>query len=383
MIVPRFVAMAFAVALIAVTGLRPDTLAGLGAATAALPSDDAVWQGLLAALLFAAAVRLKPKGPVRVATSVTMLGLILSTLAILIVAWSARWLFGRLGLEIDFAYCLLFAAAATPADPIAVLRSLRLAGGGAGLAQRATGEALLANLAGIVVFAVVITRLEPAGAFQGLPALLAQQAGGAILLGICLGLAALVLLRLHAHPAVVAAASFAVVGGAWWLGEVLPLSGPVAAAVAGFVIASVRHDESEGADPRSALPAVWSVVAEVVTVVLIVALALALVASPATLHFYGAGVFLVPIAVLARALIVFPALWAFARAWQLPDELARTVTWGGVRGGLLAALVLSLPAGLEATMLQAAAFVLLLFSLLLQAPVYGFLLASRRPLAES
>lgn len=379
MIPSRFLVMLLAAGLVAAGVLRPGLLDPLTAVAGTVSSS--LIDAALCVLLFAAAVQLRARAPARTIAFAVQLSLLATLMTVLVTAVASRWVLGRLGVEVPFIHCLLFGALIAPADPLAMLRSLSLAGAADGLARRAAGEAFLASVFALVCFGVLAARVG--GADTGLFVLLMQQAGGGVLLGLCLGLLMLYVLRQHGRGAFAFALAATTVIASWGLGQALALSGPLAAAVAGACLALQDDPALGGAELRERLAAVSSHCAELVTALLLLALAMALLAAPIPDQYVGAAVFALPVAVLARAAFAGLALWVFGRRRALPGELPKTVAWGGLRGGLAAALALSLPPGSEAVLIQTVTFVVLVFSLLLQGPVHGLFLVSARPLSEN
>ena len=73
----------------------------------------------------------------------------------------------------------------------------------------------------------------------------------------------------------------------------------------------------------------------------------------------------------ARALSVGVPMLALRRAASLPAGSYSILVVGGVRGGISIALALALPEGLEKHMIVLATYVVVMFSVIVQASVVG------------
>ncbi|MDR2878116.1 MAG: cation:proton antiporter [Chromatiales bacterium] len=378
MIVTRFLAMLLASAVLIFALLRPGALDALSAFTALPP---AAIDAALCVLLFAAAMQLRARGPLRALAVVMQFSLFGTVLAILLLGAVAQWVFGRFGVEVSYVYCLLFAALIAPADPLAMQRSLSLAGATPGLGRHAVAESLLSSLFGLIFFSVTVVRIG--GTKAGLFPLLMQQAGGGVLLGLCLGLLLLYALRKVSSLFAMIVCLAAAVIAAWALGQMMGIGAPLAAGIAGLVLA-FQDDEIFGdAARRERLSDICLPWAEIATALLLLALAFKLVVTQPPMSYFGIAIFVLPIVVVVRTALVGSAVWLFGRRWSVPRALPATMAWGGLRGGMAAALALMLPGDDEATLLiQTIVFAMLAFSILMQSVGHGLMLVTKRPLSE-
>lgn len=382
MIPSRFLAMFFALVLLFIGLLWPESAAPLsaffsGSATFGKPALDAA----LCLLFFAAALQLRVDGKPRVLTSATLLTLLATLIAITVIAHGARWVFAQIGFEVDFVYCLMFGALIAPADPLAMLRTLQLGGAGPALTSKAVAEPFIAGLCGLSFFSVLLA--GPAAGVSGeMSSLLLQQIAGGLLFGACLGLLGMYALRQLPRFPLALAVGAVIIAASWGGGQMLALSGPFAAAVAGLIL-TFQDEQGEGAMLRERLADICQPVVELVIAVLLFALALVIVAAPIPSAYLVAAVFILPVVVVARVIVVSPLARLLRYGRDLPEQLPKVVAWGGLRGGLAAALALALPASGDTQLIQTVVFLVLAFSLLVQAPLHGLVMVSTKPLAES
>lgn len=381
MIPSRFLAMFFALVLLFIGLLWPATAAHLSGFFAGIAPGKPEVDAALCLLFFAAALQLRVNGKPRVLASATLLTLLATLIAITVIAHAARWVFSQLGIEVEFVYCLMFAALIAPADPLAMLRTLQLGGAAPSLTSKVVAEPFIASLCGLSFFSVLLAG-PVTGTADGMSSLLMQQIAGGLLFGACLGLLGLYALRQLPRFPLALATGVIIVAASWGGAQTMALSGPFAAAVAGLIL-TFQDEAGEGAVLRDRLADICQPVVEVVIALLLFALVLSIVAEPIPVTYLVAAVFILPVVVLARAIVVSPLARLLRYGRDLPEELPKIVAWGGLRGGLAAALALSLPAGGDAQPIQTVVFLVLGFAILIQAPLHGLAMVSTKPLAES
>ncbi|MDX9739627.1 MAG: hypothetical protein RBT81_00405 [Gammaproteobacteria bacterium] len=363
-----------------VEAMAPGSISGTvsGSVAESLVPSSAVLEAVLCILMFGAAVQLRPRGPWRTVVLSGNLTLLTTVLAVAVVAAGMRWVCARLGVELPLAYAFAFAALITPTEPLAMLRAATL-GGSISAGRRVMAEPLLAGMIGLVIYEVALARAD--GVRGAISALALEQAGGALLLGVCLGLAMMWLLRLRAHALFAAVAVVGVILACWYAGQSLPLNGPFAAACAGLLIAFQRDEIFGDAAQRERFEA-WSAwLANLLAALLPIALGIALLnMEEVSSRHIAAAAFLLPLLVLVPRALAAAAVWLVGLRVRIPDELPKVAAWSGLRGGFAAALVLMLPEGADAAMIAVTTFAVLVFSLLLQWPAFGLYLVSKRPL---
>ena len=252
-------------------------------------------------------------------------------------------LHGVLGTALTVAF--LFGALISATDPVAVVAVFREVGVPRRLLTLVEGESLLNDGAAIVLFAILVqaatgTQVSVVAGFADFAVVFA---GGA-LIGITCGLvAALVLPWLDALSA--AALSLAVAYGSFVLADVvLGVSGVMATAAAGMVLAGMAPSRASAA-VREMWEHTWEALDYVANALLF--LLIGLVIGPGPLVEHAGAIALAVLAVLvARALAVVPLVWLLERVGHIPRLGRRNeavLVWGGLRGGVALALALSLP----------------------------------------
>jgi monovalent cation:H+ antiporter, CPA1 family len=333
--------------------------------------------GLLSVMLFAGSLHVNIAELSRLKLPVFVLataGVVLSTA---IVGYGAWWMLGAIGLRVPLEYCLLFGALISPTDPIAVLGVLKVVGVPRTLEVEIAGESLFNDGTGVVAFLVMLGIAsgahEPTAASVGL--LLAKELLGALALGLVLGYFAFLMLRgVDSYPVEIII-TLALATAGYSLAEHLHVSAPITVVVAGLVIGNhgARHAMSE--TTRQHLFSFWDLIDEVLNLVLFGMVGLQLVALAGRDMSYLGALLLLPVVLVARFLSVgVPTVLLAPWLKNRSPHGVKVLTWAGLRGGISVALALSLPAFEARDTLILGTYVVVLFSLLVQAPTLGWYL---------
>ncbi|WP_448205946.1 cation:proton antiporter [Azospirillum sp. sgz302134] len=339
--------------------------------TANLPAT--LLQGALAFLLYAGAVEQDSGELWR--RRWTVAGLATLTVVISTALFgAAMWLvFGLLGEDVPFLWCLVLGAALAPTDPVAVLAVLERSPLPTGLRAAIAGESLFNDGVGVVLFSMLLALATGAKAdlTAGEVALdLAREAGGGTLLGLATGYAAFWAKSRAEEAEVELSISLALAAATYSLALRLGLSGPIAVVVAGLLIGNTaeRHVSSKRAG--FIMKAFWTMVDAILNAMLFLLVGL----EAAVLSWNGTTVLAAlaaPVLALgARLASVLPIAAAHWR-YEHKGPAVAVLTWGGVRGGIAVALVLSLPESPHRDLLLATCYAVVAFTIVVQSLTLG------------
>jgi len=330
--------------------------------------DEAVLHGMLGALLFAGALHVELDDLLRqkwVVASLATIGVVTSTLVVGGLTWL---LFGALGSQIPFAYCLLFGSIVSPTDPIAVGAILRRAGVPPTLLTKITGESLFNDGVGVVVFLLLLgvatggEQSSVAGAIQ----LFAIEVLGGLAFGGVVGWVAYRMLRTVDHYSVEILVTLAVVTGGYAMASHLHISGPLAMVVAGLLLGNRGRRLAMSEHGRERLDDFWELADEFLNAVLFVLMGVEVVVIELNAPLLIAGALVIPIVLFARWVSVgIPiTLLRFVRGFT--PHAVTILTWSGLKGGISIALALSLPPGPHRPLVVTATYLVVCFSILVQ-----------------
>ena len=298
-------------------------------------------------------------------------GVIISTL---IIAGLFYGLCSAFNLQIDFIYCLLFGCLISPTDPIAVLGILTKAGVPKKIESIIVGESLFNDGVGVVLFITLLETLNSGtGAinYSNFGLLFLQESVGGIIFGLGIGFILHKLLATIDHYETELLLTIAFVMAGYSLCLYLHLSGPLAMVVMGLLIGNYKTSLAMSDTTKEYVHKFWELVDVILNAILFILIALVLVVISFKSQYFLIGVIAIPIILLTRIIVVYIPRFFLPRTFNINHKDARLIIWGGLRGGLSIALVLSLPESEQKNLLVVATYVAVLFSILVQGLTIG------------
>jgi CPA1 family monovalent cation:H+ antiporter len=272
---------------------------------------------------------------------------------------------------------MLFGALISATDPVAVVSMFRSLGVSSRLAVVVESESLLNDGTAIVVFNLALA-VALTGQFNLLQSLgdFVRVAAGGTVVGLLLGwLVARLIARVDDYL-IETTLTTLLAFGAYLLAERLHFSGVLAVVAAGLVNGNLGQ---QGMSPttRIVINNFWEYVAFLANSLIFLLLGLE-VNLPALLGVWQPVLWAIAAVLLARAIVVygFGGLLNRFSSERIPHSWLHVLNWGGLRGAIALALVLSLPASLgpERELMELMAFGVVLFTLLIQSTTMGPLL---------
>lgn len=330
--------------------------------------NKTVLHGMLSFLLFAGALQLNLRDLLGQKWSIVMLataGVLVSTFFVGTLTW---WALQGIGIELSYAYCLVFGALISPTDAIAVLGALKSARVPKRLEMTIAGEALFNDGAAIVSFVVLLGVASGTHtiSLEGIGLLFVREAVGGALFGLAVGYLAYLMIRSAESEQVAVMITLAVASGGYALADALRCSGPIAIALAGLMIGNLARRAAMSAQTRNSLDVFWELTDSVLNAMLFALLGLESLLLAFTSPSLLAGLVAIPIVLLARFLSVGIPAGLLRRFGVFPPGSLRLMTWGGLRGGVSVALALSIPLGYERSVILSITYLVVIFSLLVQ-----------------
>jgi len=344
--------------------------------------DQVVLHGMLAFLLFAAAIHVNLEELGREWMSIALLA-IFGTLASTFIVGGVTWLvLGWLGLGIPVLHALLFGALISPTDPIAVLGIMKSVGAPRQLEVQVAGESLFNDGLGVVVFLVLLDLSGLGGAAGsgaapplsigvGAVALLLEEVGGAVALALVAGFITYKMLKRVDNYQVEVMLTLALAMGLYALADALHLSAPIAVVVAGLFVGNQGRAFAMTEKTREHVDTFWELVDEILNVVLFLLIGLELLVLTIERGWLLAGVLAIPTVLGARWLSVAGIIGPLSRIRAQSKGAVRVLTWGGLRGGISVAMALSLPATYSRSLVLTLTYFVVVFSILVQGLTVG------------
>ena len=280
------------------------------------------------------------------------------------------------GIEIPYLYCLLFGTLISPTDPIVVFGVLKQAKVPKRIEAKITGESLFNDGVAVVMFAVVHrlatdATFEPS--FNAITKLFLLEAGGGIFLGVLLGWIASQMMKAANDYHVSVLLTLAVVMGGFLIAKASHVSAPLAMVIAGLFIGNVGKKESSE-ENKDYLEKFWAIVDEIMNAILFLFIGFEMLLINNLVGQFLLGAVAIIVCLLGRALAIYiPAKTILRKVSTYSRGSLITMVWGGIRGGVSIALVLSMKSdnfAIKETLLQVT-YIVVLFSILVQGLTVG------------
>ncbi len=274
---------------------------------------------------------------------------------------------------------LAFGALIAATDPISVIALLRETGVTGRFRLLIESESLFNDGAATVLLTLVLVWAAHDGA-GGIGALeaaktLGASAGGGLLVGLLVGLAAVLVAGTSDDHLVETALSVLAAFGSFLLAEHFHGSGVLATVAAGVVMGNLGvlmpktgFGLALSAHGRTFALEFWEFAAFLANSLVFLLIGSAIAAVEFSREGWQALAIAVGLALAGRAAAVYPICLAFSRSrWAVPLNEQHLLWWGGLRGALALALALSLPADLPRREdILIVAFAVVAFSVIVQ-----------------
>ena len=342
-------------------------------AVAGIDFSKVVFQGMLGMLLFAGSLYVNLGDITRekwVILVLATIGVVLSTALVGTGFYLGAQL---LGFDVPLINCLLFGALISPTDPIAVLGILRKVGVPKTLETKIAGESLFNDGTGVVVFLTLLS-VATSGhevSTSEVLTLLAEEVVGGVVVGLALGSLGVYLLKGIDSYAVEILITLSLASGGYAFAELLHTSAPIAVVLMGLLVGNQGKEYAMSELTRQHLFSFWELIDELLNLLLFGLIGLEVIALSLSVNQMLPGLIAIPIVLLARWVSVGLPVIAMRRFSVFTPNTIKIMTWGGLRGGISVALALSLPQMPGRETIVAATYMVVIFSILVQALTMG------------
>jgi len=333
--------------------------------------SEALLEGMLGLLLFAGSLHVHLddlKAQKWVIALTATVGVLIATA----VVGTGFWLVAGIPLVV----ALVFGALIAPTDPVAVLGIFKQVKVTKSLETKIAGESLFNDGVGYVVFLILAGIAFPAEGMEEMSAgriayLFLLEAVGGALLGAVAGWVIFAVMKRIDDYSLEVLLTLALAMGVYALADILHVSGPIAAVVAGLLIgnAGVKHAMSE--ETREYVDAFWRLIDEILNAVLFLLIGLEVFAISVSENIALLGAASILLVLLGRLLAVSIPIALLSRIRTFSRGVIPIMTWGGLKGGISVALVLSLPESDYKPLLVSVTYIVVVFSILVQGLTVG------------
>lgn len=242
---------------------------------------------------------------------------------------------------------MLFGAMVAATDPISVLAIFREVETPDRLKVLVEGESLFNDGTSVVLFGVIYGALYGGTEVTAMGAALTflQVVIGGAVVGLGLGYVGYrTMQRLDDHLLEVTL-TVVLVFGSFLLAELFHFSGVIAVVLAGLIMGNYGRLFSMTQRTRETVENFWEVIDFLINALLFLLIGFEMKAdAPDIQQYLIPGALVVAIALLSRAMTVYPVWWMVSKTDQyFPFPWAHVLWWGGLKGSIPIALVLGMP----------------------------------------
>ena len=325
-------------------------------------------------LLFAGAIHVnfsdlkEQRLPIFVFSTVSV---IISTFVVALILYNVAPLLHE---NIPFIYCLLFGALISPTDPIAVLGILKQAKVPKSLETKIAGESLFNDGVAVVLFAVILQLTQTNAtdiSIGSISWLLTKEAVGGLLLGALLVFSSLAAMKSVDDYKVSVLITLSVVMGGYLVAHATHISGPLTIVATGLITGNYGKKRAMSSETKDYLNKFWELIDEILNAILFLFIGFELLLIPDLTSHLVLGLFAIVIVLLARLLSIWIPYTIVPFRNKFLKGALTVMVWGGLRGGVSIALVLSVDNGEHKNLLLEITYFVVVFSIVVQGLTVG------------
>lgn len=331
--------------------------------------SNVILEIMLGFLLFAGSLQTRwtdIKSELKSISLFAIAGVILSTL---LIAGLLYLVCGLFDFPISFIHCLIFGALISPTDPIAVLGILKKAKVSKKIESTIVGESLFNDGVGVVIFIALLETLQLGNDtidFSHFGMMFLREAIGGGIFGLLLGYVLHKLLKSIDDYETEVLLTIAFVMAGYAMSSYFHLSGALAMVIMGMFVGNFKQDTAMSDLTQEYVHKFWELIDVILNAILFIIVAFVLVVIDFKTEYIVIGLIAILIVLAARVIIVYLPFFMLPKFTGIKNNEAKLIIWGGLRGGLSLALVLSLPESEAKELLIIATYMCVVFSILVQ-----------------
>ena len=160
--------------------------------------------------------------------------------------------------------------------------------------------------------------------------------------------------------------TIAFVMGGYWMCNFIHISGPLAMVIMGLLVGNYKKSKAMSDVTQEYIGKFWELFDVILNALLFITIAFIIIVIDINVTYLIISLITIFIVLLSRIIVVFLPKLLLPRIVQITNSEAKIIIWGGLRGGLSIALVLSLPVSPQRDLLILITYVIVVVSILVQ-----------------
>lgn len=338
-------------------------------------------------LLFAGAIRInlndlkKEKGSILIFST---LSVVISTFIIgFVLYYVLNFIFPLLHvhLHVPLIYCLLFGALISPTDAVAALSILKNTQVSQKLQAKVAGESLFNDGVSVILFTVILGITEGMNSSElsaaSISGLLVKEVVGGLAVGGILGYIGWYAMRTADDYKISVLITLSIVLGGYLIAESTDISDPLTMVAAGLFLGYRRQNASKSAKKTITINAsvenFWDLLDDIFNAFLFMFIGFEVLLISNLDKYWPIGLLCIPIVLFARYVSIRIPTIILPLKERILRPSVLLLVWGGLRGGVSIALALSLPPSNYRSIIIAATYCVVIFSIVIQGLSIGAL----------
>lgn len=354
--------------------LFPEEVGKFATLLKGLDFTEVLMGAMLNFLLFAGAIHININDLKEQKVAIFLFSTVSVVISTFLVGYLMYYVLPLFAIELPLIYCLLFGALISPTDPIAVLSILQKAKVSKALETKVAGESLFNDGIAVVVFMIILKICQGENfelTFNNVSLLILQEAGGGILLGLCMGWTAAKAIERIDDYKVSVLMTLSVVMGGYLIAHQLHISAPLTMVIAGLFMGNYSKNSKMTPTTKDYLDKFWELIDEIMNAILFLIIGFELLIIDDLNDYLWVGGVAVLIVLFAR----FVAIWLPTKLVPFKNKFSpatiKILVWGGLRGGVSIALALNMAESPEKNIIVAVTYIVVVFSIIVQGLTIG------------
>lgn len=333
---------------------------------------------VLCFLLFAGALQVKWSHMREARTNVIVYATIGVVISAFLIGMLSYFLLNMLGYQVSFIVCLLFGALISPTDPVAVIGIISRFNLPRRLKMEIVGESLFNDGVAVVFFAIAYSLMRFGSSddsFSKFTQFFCFEVVGGLGIGALLGYLGFVLVRSIDHYQTEIMISLSIVMGGYSLAAAIHASGPLAMVLAGLIMGNKVKAQVMSDRTADYVDKFWDLIDRICNTILFLLIGLQIFFISFKKEYLLLSLPFVVLVLLSRFVSLLPVYMLLNRRQKNKWLGLSVLTWGGLRGGISIALVLSLSRKMPySDMFLVITYGIVIFSIVVQALTMPLLL---------